>query len=93
MSANPSAKDTEGAQYLRRPGFHKQFTLPATPNHDALEVGYSDVGRQPTSTESPPVVLFMPGMFASRFISALLGIVGEKMGVRILSVDRRVCPT
>lgn len=92
MATDTAHKDTEGAQYLKRTGFHKRFTLPATTDHGALEVGYSDLGRQPTETEDqgelPPVVLFIPGMFASRFHGVLMDVVGQKMGVRVLTVDR-----
>ena len=88
-------KDTEGAEYLKLPGFHRRFTLPATVDHGALQVGYSDLGRQPTqldgqASSSHPTILFMPGMYASRYSGALLDVIGKKIGVRILTVDRYV---
>lgn len=92
MATDAPTEIIDAGQYMKQPGFSKTFTLPATADHEALEVGYSDLGRQPTSTggqeDSPPVVLFMPGMFASRFVGAFLDIVGKKLGVRVLTVDR-----
>ncbi|QPG97209.1 hypothetical protein C2857_005959 [Epichloe festucae Fl1] len=91
MATNTSTTATEGAEYLARSGFHKIFVLPATADHDALQVGYSDLGRQPTATadqDEPPVVLFIPGMFASRFHGLYMDVVGKKIGVRVLTVDR-----
>lgn len=76
---------------------HREFTLPATETHDVLHVSYADVGRQPadpllvtgsSSTAQPPTVLFIPGMFASRFIGLHLNAISEKLGVRVLVVDR-----
>ncbi|KAJ6786126.1 hypothetical protein PWT90_02482 [Aphanocladium album] len=80
----------ECAEYLQSPGFHRSFLVPATPNRDALNISYSDLGRQNANdgSTSPPVLFFMPGMHATRFQSVLLHIVGAKMGVRILTVDR-----
>lgn len=43
--------------------------------------------------KSPPVVFFMPGIFASHFHELLMDVVGKKMGVRLLTADRRVCST
>ncbi|KAK2609201.1 hypothetical protein QQS21_002283 [Conoideocrella luteorostrata] len=92
MTADTSAEYTGYAQYLERPSFHRKFTLPATADHGALDVGFSDLGRQPASTgdqeDSLPVVLFMPGMFASRLHGVLMDVVGQKIGVRVVTVDR-----
>lgn len=83
-------KPTSAAsQYLQQPAFRRTFTLPATSDHDALAIGYSDLGRQPVETEpAPPVMLFMPGMFATRLSAVLMDVVGQKRGVRVLTVDR-----
>lgn len=72
---------------------HRELTLPATATHDALNVSYADVGRQPESSGAAsaadqPTILFMPGMFASRFIGLTLHTIAEKLGVRVLIVDR-----
>lgn len=92
MAESTSTEGADSAQYFKQAGFHKTFTLQATDDHGALDVSYSDLGRQPCTSgegsESPPVVLFMPGMMASRFQGVCMGIVGEKLGVRILTVDR-----
>lgn len=87
--AAPQASD-ECAEYLQAPGFNRSLVVPATPNRDALSISYSDLGRQAANdgSASPPVLLFMPGMHATRFQSVLLHVVGAKMGVRILTVDR-----
>lgn len=76
-------------EYLQQPGFLQKFTLPASGHRDALEIAYSDLGAQPTpGQEAPPVLLFMPGLFASRLQGTMLGVVGKKLGVRIITVDR-----
>ncbi|XWX01452.1 hypothetical protein V2A60_009480 [Cordyceps javanica] len=82
---------TAASQYLKHPSFHRTFTLPPTADHEALEIGYSDLGRQPADSHvepPPPVMLFMPGMFASRLHGVLMDVVGQKKGVRVLTVDR-----
>lgn len=80
----------ECTQYLKAPGFHKSFSVPATSDRDALNISYSDLGLQAAEdgSDSPPVLLLMPGLLASRFQAVLLHIVGAKMGVRILTIDR-----
>lgn len=87
-----SNQSDECIQYLKAPGFHKSFSVPATSEREKLNISYSDLGRQAAEdgSGSPPVLLFMPGLLASRFQALLLHIVGEKMGVRILTVDRQV---
>lgn len=85
-----SDANDECAQFLKAPDFHKSFSVPATSERDALTISYSDLGRQASEDgfDSPPVLLLMPGLLASRFQGVLLHIVGSKMGVRILTIDR-----
>lgn len=70
----------------------REFTLPATAMHDALTVSYADVGRLPEPGSElgtdELTVLFMPGMFASRYVGIFLHAVAEKLGFRVLVVDR-----
>lgn len=85
-------------ELVKNDRMHREFTLPVTAIHDALNVSYADIGRQPTepslaagsssSADQPPTVLFFPGMFASRFIGLHLNDISEKLGVRVLVVDR-----
>lgn len=92
MASSTAVDGVEGKDYLKQPGFTKTFTLPATADHEALNVSYADVGAQPSPSGGkegqPPVVLFMPGMFATRYIGVVFDLVGKKQGVRILTVDR-----
>lgn len=76
---------------------HRELTIPATATHEALTVSYADVGRPPAGPPAPgggpgtddgPTVLFVPGMFASRYIGVYLHAVAEELGVRVLVVDR-----
>lgn len=74
---------------------HRELTLPANATHDALNVSYADVGQLPASSssdggavEKQPTVLLIPGMFGSRFLALRLHAIAEKLGVRVLIVDR-----
>lgn len=72
---------------------HRELTLPATATHDALNVSYADIGRLPEASidgavTEQPTVLLIPGMFGSRFLALRLHPVAEKLGVRVLIVDR-----
>lgn len=93
MSVNPESRDSEAIQYVSSPRFHHTFTLPASSEHsDDLTVSYADLGRvpDPDGTESIPTVLFMPGMYASRYLGVAMHVIAEKLGVRVLVVDRWV---
>lgn len=73
---------------------HRELTLPANATHEALNVSYADVGQLPVSSSDDgavvdqPTVLLIPGMFGSRFLALRLHAVAEKLGVRVLIVDR-----
>ncbi|KAI0480688.1 Alpha/Beta hydrolase protein [Xylariaceae sp. FL0804] len=41
-----------------------------------------------SSQPQPPTVVFIPGMFASRYFALLVHPVAEKLGVRVLVIDR-----
>ncbi|KAJ3482550.1 hypothetical protein NLG97_g7539 [Lecanicillium saksenae] len=85
-----STVSDECAAYLQAPSFNKSFVVPATPDRGALNISYSDLGKQAANdgSSSPPVLLFMPGMHATRFQAVFLHLVAVKMGVRVLTVDR-----
>ncbi|KKK24834.1 hypothetical protein P175DRAFT_0469158 [Aspergillus ochraceoroseus IBT 24754] len=75
--------------YISNARFHCRFTLPATSSRESLTVSYADVGVVPNPTNpTPPTILFMPGMFGSRFLGVFMHTVAEKLGVRVLVVDR-----
>lgn len=81
---------SRAAEYLAQDQFHRRFVLPATADHGELQVSYADVGRIPDSDNSThhPTVLFIPGMFASRYLSVWMHAIAERLGVRVLIVDR-----
>ena len=88
-----TSTETEVALRYKQPQYHYKFTLPATKDHGDLQIGYSDLGRQPDVDNNPPVILFMPGLQATRLLGDFLGIVGLKLGTRIITVDRYATPT
>lgn len=81
---------SRAAEYLAQDRFHRRFVLPATADHRELQVSYADVGRTPDNGNSTnhPTVLFIPGMFASRYLSVWMHAIAERLGVRVLIVDR-----
>ena len=82
---------SRAAEYLAQDRFHRRFVLPATADHGELQVSYADVGRTPEQDGHGthyPTVLFIPGMFGSRYISVWMHSIAEKLGIRVLVVDR-----
>ncbi|KAL4783348.1 Alpha/Beta hydrolase protein [Aspergillus varians] len=61
--------------------FHRRITLDTS--HGPLTISYADIGC-PTG----PAVLYIPGMFASRYLGIPLHIIAERAGVRLLVIDR-----
>lgn len=92
MSSDHEQPGAAAIRYVSDPRFHQTLTIPATADHEALTASFADAGRAPESPTgpSPPTVLFMPGMFASRYLSITLHFVAQKLGVRVLVVDRWV---
>lgn len=90
-SPSPSSR---AAQHLAHDRFHRRFALPATDDHGELQVSYADVGCTPEhpghASQKCPTILFIPGMFASRYLSVSMHTIAEKLGVRVLMVDRYV---
>lgn len=86
----PSARAEAGA-YISRDSFHKKFTVPATASHGALTFSYSDVGvslEEQSGATQAPVVVFHPGLFASRYVGVHLHALAKHLGIRVLTVDR-----
>ncbi|KAJ5986740.1 hypothetical protein N7451_011105 [Penicillium sp. IBT 35674x] len=61
--------------------FHRRVTL--NTGYGALNVSFADIGY-----ETGPALLFMPGMFSSRYLGVPLHVIAERAGVRLLVVDR-----
>lgn len=89
---NVESLRAQAVEYLSNDRFHRRFTLPATSEHEALTVSYSDVGRAPGQASDDdadlPTILFMPGMFASRYLGISFHPIAKKLNVRVLVVDR-----
>ncbi|KAI3390693.1 hypothetical protein diail_8862 [Diaporthe ilicicola] len=85
------SRSSRATEYLAHDRFHRRFVLAATADHGELQVSYADVGRTPEQGDGAapyPTVLFIPGMFASRYLSVWMHAIAEKLGVRVLIVDR-----
>jgi hypothetical protein len=92
---NPQSPNTEPSQslaatILNNERCHQRFTLPATANHESLEVSYAEFGCDPGEDPSTtPTILFIPGMFSSRYTAIYpMHAMGQKLGVRVLAIDR-----
>jgi pimeloyl-ACP methyl ester carboxylesterase len=66
--------------------FHRRITLP-TP-HGPQILTYALIGSNDAAPTRSRTLLFLPGMFASRYLGIPLHILAERAGVRILVVDR-----
>jgi hypothetical protein len=92
MPLTLSSARSQALQYIANDRFHQHFTLPATADHGALTVSYADVGHAgpeaPGLHPQPPTIIFLPGMFASRYLGIPLHEVAKNLGVRMLVVDR-----
>lgn len=81
----------EAEAFVAQECFHRKLTIPATADHGELTFSYSDIGT--TSDQQPgqndvPVILFIPGLFASRYIGVSLHPIAKALGIRVLIVDR-----
>lgn len=61
--------------------FHRRVTLDTA--YGALTVSFAEIG-----CVTGPALLFLPGMFASRYVGIPLHALAERAGVRLLVVDR-----
>jgi pimeloyl-ACP methyl ester carboxylesterase len=66
--------------------FHRRITL-STP-HGPQILTYALIGSNDAGPTRSRTLLFLPGMFASRYLGIPLHILAERAGVRILVVDR-----
>lgn len=80
---------TTALEYICQRQFHRRFLLPRTANHGELPITYADVGTRPeTTNDHVPTFLFMPGMFGSRYLAIYMQAIAERLGVRVLVIDR-----
>jgi hypothetical protein len=82
-----SPKEEEVIRLISPLKFHRLFTLPATENHGALKVSYSIAGPENGDILT---ILFIGGMFCTRWYSIGYEYLAQKEGVRILLIDRFV---
>jgi pimeloyl-ACP methyl ester carboxylesterase len=61
--------------------FHRRVVLDTA--YGPLAVTFADIG-----CATGPTLLFLPGMFASRYFGIPLHVIAERAGVRLLVVDR-----
>ncbi|KAL5336979.1 Alpha/Beta hydrolase protein [Aspergillus crustosus] len=61
--------------------FHRRITLDT--QHGPLNVSYADIG-----CATGPTLLYLPGMFASRYLGIPMHLMAERAGVRLVVVDR-----
>jgi hypothetical protein len=88
MTYDPNSPLSFALSYVSNSRFHRCFTIEATATHGHLKVSYGEYGRERTELENPPTLLLMPGMFSSRYLGLCLHTVAEKLGVRVIVVDR-----
>ncbi|KAJ5333964.1 uncharacterized protein N7506_007747 [Penicillium brevicompactum] len=90
MAFNPNSPRSFALSYISNSRFHRCFTIESSVIDGPLKVSYAEYGKQPTESESvpTPTLLLMPGMFSSRYLGVCLHAIAEKLGVRILVVDR-----
>ena len=68
--------------HVSNPRFHRRITL-ETEVCGPLTVSFAEVGSL-----TGPALLFLPGMFASRYLGIPLHAIAQHAGVRLLVVDR-----
>jgi hypothetical protein len=94
MAAKDVSSVTAKAEaYVAQEQFHQKFVVPPSDNHDGLTISYADVGcgisgESGTAGTETPVILFFPGVFASRYIGVWFHKPALKLGVRVLAIDR-----
>ncbi|KAK1147330.1 hypothetical protein N8T08_001407 [Aspergillus melleus] len=77
MSTDLESPRSQALRYISASHFHRLF------KHGDLTTSYADIG-----VPSDTTILFMPGMFASRYLAVSMHAVAESLGVRVLIVDR-----
>lgn len=72
---------SDPASIISNVSFHRRTTLET--KHGSLTISFADIGC-PTG----PALLYLPGMFASRYVGIPMHIIASRAGVRLLVVDR-----
>ncbi|KAH7354775.1 Alpha/Beta hydrolase protein [Rhexocercosporidium sp. MPI-PUGE-AT-0058] len=72
--------------FISQRKFHRLFTLPATNSHDVLKVTYGIAG--PDIGEDAPTILYIGGMFGTRYLAVTQDWFATQKGVRILMIDK-----
>lgn len=67
--------------FISKSCFHRRVNLDTA--YGQLNITFADIG-----CKNGPTLLFMPGMFASRYLGIPLHVIAERAGVRLLVVDR-----
>lgn len=89
MTSSLKSPSSQALEYISQACFHRRFILPATAEHEELTVTYADVGISPeTKRDNVPTIIFIPGMFATRYLGVLIHQIAAKNGVRVLVIDR-----
>lgn len=88
MAFDPNSPRSRALYFVSNSRFHRCFTVEATATHGPLQVSYAEYGKQPTQSENTPTLLLMPGMFSSRYLGLCIHAIAEKLGVRVLVIDR-----
>ncbi|KAJ5278716.1 hypothetical protein N7478_004088 [Penicillium angulare] len=73
--------DSDPSSIISNISFHRRTTLET--KHGLLTVSFADIGC-PTG----PALLYLPGMFASRYLGIPMHTLASRAGVRLLVVDR-----
>ncbi|KAL2821407.1 Alpha/Beta hydrolase protein [Aspergillus cavernicola] len=77
----PPSSTTPPLALISSPRFHRRTTLSTA--HGPLTISFADIG-----CATGPALLFLPGMFASRYLGTPMHILAERAGVRLLVIDR-----
>lgn len=72
---------TDPLSLISNTRFHRRVVLDTA--HGPLTVSFAEIG-----CATGPALLFLPGMFASRYLGITMHTVAERFGVRLLVVDR-----
>ncbi|KAJ5142653.1 uncharacterized protein N7515_001440 [Penicillium bovifimosum] len=88
MSDDPQSPRSFALSYVSNSRFHSSFTFDSATTSGPLKVTYGEYGRAPNEHDTIPTLLFMPGMYSSRYIGICLHRIAEKYGVRVVVVDR-----
>lgn len=84
-ASDPGIKK-QALELVQLPKFHRKFTIPQTSTHDELQVSYAIAG--PDVGEDVPTILFLGGMFGTRWMAAVQNWFAELNGVRMIIIDR-----